>query len=263
MILQARVALQQILGRAQSVAHRHPDVHQHDVGAGRRHDVSASSPSLASADDGDAGVAAEHHAAGRRAPSGRRRRWPAGSGAGSLTPATVSTPRRRSRRSASTPWLIRPPASPTRSASPMQPEAGCGQRRRGAPDRGGVADRDGQAVVGRPGEVDRDGRARCVLAGVGEGLLHDPVCRPAGGGGQRRRRRVRRGAPASRRPRSSATSAGDVAEPGCGRSGVPSVGWVGSRSTPRTSRRSAGPGGRCPRSTWRRSPAPRRVRSVR
>ena len=97
---------------------------------------------------------------------------------------------RRARRtnapSGSTPCSSSPPASVTRSASPIRPVPAPGSGDgRGDGHRREAADLDLQVAVGRA-DGERHGRSRRVLARVGQTLLRDPVGGAADGGGRRR-----------------------------------------------------------------------------
>ena len=100
-----------------------------------------------------------------------------------LVTATATAPSARSRRSVVTAWVRVPPASVTRSTSPIRPLPVPGRSEERSTQRLTTRMLD---VVVHQGHRDPDRLAGRVLAGVGQPLLHDPVDVPAdaGRGGQ-------------------------------------------------------------------------------
>jgi len=108
-----------------------------------------------------------------RPAASRPRRW--GRAPAARRPGRPARPARRG------PARARDPRQPRPRARGRRGPAG-GHRTEAAPARcrrprrrGLVADLDGEALAGGAGQVDVHGRSRGVLAGVGQGLLHDPV----------------------------------------------------------------------------------------
>ena len=222
-----------LLGRLQAVHPRHPDVHQHDVGA-------------VLARGGDAVVAVDGLRRRPRCPARRR----------GSSPARTAPGRRRRRRAPGSARLTSSTAA-SRSArtTPPSRRVSAGRRpawraRRGRPGPSpapGVAAPRTRAAAGRVADPDADARrpasrrrststvdARRVLAGVGQALLHDPVRRAADLARASRAASSTRSSYWTRMPArlGLGTSAARSPNVGCGRSRDRA--GSSSRSTPRT-----------------------------
>ena len=157
---------------------RHADVHQHDVGP-----VEVDRAEHLAAVGG-----LGHHLEARRAGEHHPQ---AGAHERVIVDEQDADHRgRRARRtkapSGSTPCSSSPPASVTRSASPIRPVPAPGS---GVPEATATGARLRTSTCRSPsGALDgeRHGRSRRVLARVGQTLLHDPVRGAADGGGRRR-----------------------------------------------------------------------------